>query len=449
MWGIGDGAPDSMSMVKHSQFNHLVKIPGTDTWALYNYGTARLEVLDGAAKELFEALDGAEILPDQARPWLEAGFLTQFDELALVRAACMARARAVGTGVTSAPLRLTIALTNACNFACPYCFQEQRQGTMSARVEDALVALVASRLANEQHNSLDITWFGGEPLLAMDVMESLSPRLIELAHAHGIRYRARVDTNGYFFDQDHVDRLERMRVSHAMITVDGVGAVHDATRPLANGGGTYARIMGNLERVHTSMSINVRYNLHAGNVEHVPRVAELVRGIAERNGVRMRLTLYEVKRVAVNENRSGMVECIEPGQLEKVRLLVGLDAAVDGCLPIACACRMPHLNGLSVDPFGNVYPECNVLPTKPDTALGNVVEWGGRLPDDWGRIVERVISEQLFPDDSPQCLSCKFLPCCYGACRVRRLYEEALPCPHEFADPDAYVLGLVGSDVAK
>ena len=432
-----------MAAVRHSQFNHLVKVPGADAWALYNFGTARAEVLDRDALELFQALDGAESVPERALPWLQAGFLTRIDELAFVRKAAAAHARAIGTGKVVAPLRLIVAPTNACNFACPYCFQENRRGTMTAQVADALVGFVGSRLATGAHRSLDVTWFGGEPMLALDVMESLSERLFELARSRGIAYRARIDTNGYLFDQKNVCRLERMHVSHAMITIDGVGAAHDATRPLAGGGGTYARIMGNLERVRTGMSVNVRYNVHAGNVEHVAEVAERVRGIAERNGVRIRLSLNEIKRGPTNKDRPGMVECASPGQMERARRLAGIPAPQPDCAPQSCACPAAHLNGLFVDPFGDVYPECNTLTLRPDASLGNVVDWGGHLPRDWGDIVERVIAEYLIPDDSPACLACKFLPCCYGACRERRRNEGAPACPQRFADPDAYVLGRV------
>ena len=52
---------------------------------------------------------------------------------------------------------------------------------MSAQVQDDVVALAGRMLDAGGARKLTITWFGGEPLLATDVIGALAPRLIATA----------------------------------------------------------------------------------------------------------------------------------------------------------------------------------------------------------------------------------------------------------------------------
>ena len=133
-------------------------------------------------------------------------------------------------------VRLTICPTMACNFDCPYCFETHRAGTMSEAVQDQVAALADRLLAASGADELSIVWYGGEPLLAPDVIKRLT-RLLEAAcskHCAGIR--ASVITNGYLLDREMVRLLVGNRVKSARVTVDGMGSAHDATRHLAGGG---------------------------------------------------------------------------------------------------------------------------------------------------------------------------------------------------------------------
>lgn len=75
-----------------------------------------------------------------------------------------------------------------CNFDCPYCFEDHFAGKMSEEVQDDVVALAERMLEASGTKDLHVTWFGGEPLLAPDIIESLSARLIVLT---GRRFRRR------------------------------------------------------------------------------------------------------------------------------------------------------------------------------------------------------------------------------------------------------------------
>ena len=59
--------------------------------------------------------------------------------------------------------RLTIAPTLDCNFDCPYCYENRRNGKMSEEVQDALIDFIQNSVTSET-SVMDISWYGGEPL---------------------------------------------------------------------------------------------------------------------------------------------------------------------------------------------------------------------------------------------------------------------------------------------
>ncbi|MBR3314678.1 MAG: hypothetical protein IKG18_11125 [Atopobiaceae bacterium] len=66
---------------------------------------------------------------------------------------------------------------------------------MSPEVQDDVVSLAERMLDASRSNDLSVTWFGGEPLLAPGVVESLSQRLMALMRDRG-SYKASIITNG-------------------------------------------------------------------------------------------------------------------------------------------------------------------------------------------------------------------------------------------------------------
>ena len=89
---------------------------------------------------------------------------------------------------------------------------------MSPEVQDDVVSLAERMLDASRSNELSVTWFGGEPLLAPGVVESLSQRLMALMRDRG-SYKASIITNGYLLTQKNIDMLARCKVDSAPATL--------------------------------------------------------------------------------------------------------------------------------------------------------------------------------------------------------------------------------------
>jgi uncharacterized protein len=142
-------------------------------------------------------------------------------------------------------LHLIIMPTERCNFRCVYCYEEFAFGRMGPAVVTGLENLLSRRASSL--DQLTIGWFGGEPLLALDILERVQTHALGLVRAHpGIDFHASVTTNGYLLDRERFEHLLNLGVHQYQITFDGPRHVHDRRRVSASGGGTFDRIWENV-----------------------------------------------------------------------------------------------------------------------------------------------------------------------------------------------------------
>lgn len=151
-------------------------------------------------------------------------------------------------------LRLIILPTEKCNFKCLYCYEEFKNGKMSLDTQNNLVRYVQKNIM--KFSSMEVRWFGGEPLEALDVIESLSKEFIRICKNAKRPYSASMTTNGYNLSLENFKKLYKLHVYNYQITVDGIQKTHDRQRVLVNGIGTFERIIKNL--------VCIKENIHSG-----------------------------------------------------------------------------------------------------------------------------------------------------------------------------------------
>ena len=91
-------------------------------------------------------------------------------------------------------LRLIILPTEKCNFCCKYCYETFEKGKMSHEMQESLIKFVRKNIM--KFSSMDVRWFGGEPLEALDVIENLSSAFITICRAAKRNYTSSITTNG-------------------------------------------------------------------------------------------------------------------------------------------------------------------------------------------------------------------------------------------------------------
>lgn len=427
-------------MLSYSQFNHMAQLPDEGGWALVNFAHSKVIHLDAVEKALFDVAPELDPGFPLVKLWQARGFLVEegFDEVACVRRTVDRYREGFAAGVTKRSLEVVVCVTSACNFSCPYCFQDRRGGRMTPDVREALVRFVERRLASGRHDHLGVGWFGGEPLLAPEIIDDLSQRFMSLAERFGVGYDAIVHTNGYLLDQEMVDFLEARNVRTAIVTIDGFGEAHDATRHLADGSPTFERIMGNLRSIRTSMFVNVRNNLHADGLERFEELCAAVDAIARDNGTNIMCSPSRVRPTVAGLARGDVTPTITEEQYERALAKTRLIAELRAFEPIPAPCPAALANEVHVDELGNLYPHCSFFSVGSAYAVGNLLDGAG--DDAWLGALDDLVQQRCFPDNQPKCLACKFLPCCLGGCPVHRLETGEPECPSALFDPDSYAI---------
>ena len=95
-------------------------------------------------------------------------------------------------------LELTIIPTNACNFDCVYCYQKEPYFYMSEETINNIVKFLEKHI--NEYSGLLVSWFGGEPLLAKEIMISVMSRIREICLKNKKPFYSNVTTNGYELD---------------------------------------------------------------------------------------------------------------------------------------------------------------------------------------------------------------------------------------------------------
>ena len=141
-------------------------------------------------------------------------------------------------------LRLILLPTEQCNFRCVYCYERFRREKMTAKTQAAIVKYIEDNI--HKYNGLILNWFGGEPTEAMDVIENLSVKLIDVCKKNKKAYNAGITSNGYNLTYEIFKKLKKLHVTEYQVTIDGLASIHNAQRVMADGAPTFDVIINNL-----------------------------------------------------------------------------------------------------------------------------------------------------------------------------------------------------------
>ncbi|MBD2342607.1 radical SAM protein [Anabaena subtropica] len=159
-------------------------------------------------------------------------------------------------------LELIILPTEQCNFRCVYCYEDFSIGRMKSETISGIKALIEKRCPTLSY--LNLSWFGGEPLVAKDTVLDISEYAMSLAgnYSH-LHYSGSMTTNAYFLDINTASALANVGVTHYQISLDGPMEIHNKSRIRADGKNTFERIWSNLLAIRDSLlPVSVLLRLH-------------------------------------------------------------------------------------------------------------------------------------------------------------------------------------------
>lgn len=216
------------------------------------FGNGGVVVVNHSARDLLDALER----PTDLDGLVGAGF--DRDPAAEVLARLLAADLAHPTGAApvqqfrqSRELTVWLHVTNACNLACPYCYVAKSRESMDvATAEETIDAIVRSAVTHG-FRSIRLKYAGGEATLNKQVVLAVHKRAEKLCDQAGLGLSAVLLSNGVAISEEFAATLAAHRVS-VMISLDGIGAAHDAQRPTLGGQASFDRVARSIERLRTA-----------------------------------------------------------------------------------------------------------------------------------------------------------------------------------------------------
>jgi uncharacterized protein len=343
-------------------------------------------------------------------------------------------------------LFLTFVPTISCNFACDYCFQngDRNKRIWSSEMRDDVKSFVRY-LLKQGPRDVRCTWFGGEPLLAKDIVIEDARVIKEMIKEEGSNLlNMDIITNATLLDENTAISLSDAGIDEAQISIDSWEFVKPHRRGAVMPSGEPSIIIKNAVAASKYLNVYVRVNIGKSLDGEVEKVVDYL----EANGFAgqyafARVDNYDEDRIAepiptTNNSPScggwrqtnKTIPRTDYAKVERESYERGssyLNVMKAKLKPKTAACAATSGNMFVIDADGYV-SRCWASAGKSEEAEAHVKEFRGL---NIGR--EELDSRWLSftPLAYPECKTCKVLPLCMGGCSYPRVFREAASPPCE------------------
>ena len=311
-------------------------------------------------------------------------------------------------------LNISVILNLDCNFDCIYCYEGGMKGKlyMTDETADLLINFIKGKFTQDK-KSLNIDFYGGEPLLSTDLIKSISEQMKFFTESRGASYTFSLVTNGSLFKRRIAEDLAALGLKGIKITIDGPPGIHNACRPFKSGAGSFDTIIKNIKETNDVVKIAVGGNFQKENFKKFPLLMDYL----EKEGLSPD-RLHELKFDPVmnrpkDDNSpadftDGFMSVNEPWiimastSLREEILKRGYNTPKLTPTP----CQVGIKDSYVVNFDGIIY-KCPALIGRKGFAIGDLRDGVTDYSD----------SYKLGIWKNKNCAECEYLPLCFGGCR--------------------------------
>ena len=256
---IGD---QKIKSTEYRPMNYILEVEVDDKLLLQNVITGQLVLLENDEKIFFRQPPGMPI--KETEQLISSYFLVpvEFDEKEFVqgyRKILQQIERNKKKNIT----KYTIFPTTCCNAHCFYCFESEFKKTnMSEETAKKVAEFISSNCGKSK---AEINWFGGEPTVASNRIDTICESLKE----SGTEFFSGMVSNGYLFDKEMVLKaVKDWHLKSIQITLDGTEEIYNQTKQFNVLGSAYLRVLDNINLLlEANITVTVLLNLDYHNYD--------------------------------------------------------------------------------------------------------------------------------------------------------------------------------------
>jgi uncharacterized protein len=333
-------------------------------------------------------------------------------------------------------LHLTLFVTDECDFNCAYCFVDKTErNTMNINVQEQIFTFVQNQIKKNHYQRLDVSWFGGEPLLCVDSIVGMMGKFNEICMNHNhIHLTASIVTNGYELTLNNFLRLYHAGVRQYQVTLDGDPELHNEFRKHYRYGDTFQVIFKNILTIRRTnlddFSLTVRCNYTHENIDKTNQLIEMYMKHFKRDG-RFHFALKPIVDYSTEDQKALLT--IYNGRVadlsaigNKYPAMKELMIQLLGKRKNWCMSRSPH--SFVINALGQIFT-C-------DSSINDKRYMIGRI-DENGELCYTELNQYYNTYDlKEKCKQCKRLPLCYGSCV--KIFKKTNVAPCVYTDHDIH-----------
>lgn len=316
---------------------------------------------------------------------------------------------------------VTLMLVQSCNLACQYCFGSEGEyfdkGIMQEKVALDTIDYLIEKSGNE--NNLQITFFGGEPLLCFELIECIVSYCKSKENTTHKKFSYSMTTNGTLLN-DQINKFIIENRIGTMISIDGNAEQQNAKRYYKMGKGCYDEVIektaplrekGYLSARATITDTNlvlveVFEHLHSLGFRSIPMAPAY--NLMTDDDYRVYVDkLYELCNMFKRYLKTDIVKA------KKLRILwKAIKRIHKGAIQFtACGAG---INGVAVDIHGNLYP-CHRFVSNKEYIIGNIYKSNDK---------RKKFAEEANIKSHPKCDKCYLRLLCGGGCTYENYIEK-------------------------
>ncbi|MCK5036224.1 MAG: radical SAM protein [Candidatus Sabulitectum sp.] len=323
----------------------------------------------------------------------------------------------------------TLVMTRRCNFRCGYCFEHDTlEGGDS--ITDKVLDQVVKNAEESTAKFFSLTLYGGEPLLEYEKCLVVAKRCKEVVEKRGAKFGCGLISNGYLLTPERARALKESGVTHIQITIDGSKETHNANRPLANGAGTYDKIISNIKECAGIVELHIRMNVKRADMDEINELRELVSSLPLTD---IHIAAVDLSCQGDHEFYSNVKEELADVLPVEQTTLKNLHSTIGGCGANSLKPGVVLPNGKLVrcwEHLEDYESSCSIFDNPLNDDIVTFSKWVGWDP--------------YMPGS--QCYECRYLPGCGGGCPRSPVMNWGVKCL--YVNDSEYISSIEGSYIA-
>lgn len=322
---------------------------------------------------------------------------------------------------------ITILPTQVCNARCQYCFAEHNMKlTMTEETVNDLIKFLKKKF--HEGERILLRWFGGEPLLAVDVINEIVNGINEAFHGNLI-FASLMFTNGSLLNDDLILHAKNnWHLEKIQLTLDGYASEHNKRKAYHNNSDYYSKTILDIQKLlNAGVKVDCRVNLDKDNIKQIDNICQDLLQFKDNPLFRPRFTILRVSDCGFNRFNYITIDDLEWAYSIVYNKLIeyGFLKHIKDLIPCRQkeSCIMKSINKVIVSSNGKLY-KCLQEVFDDESAVGDLKNG----------INNKKILDCCGIELHKNCKDCVYLPVCSGGCAAYwnlSKVEKVSPCVRE------------------